>query len=137
VSTDRPDNSAVAPWNAGSVLILGLGSGIVVGFIEGLGLLLFQRINWARWGPMMHVSWEIVWISPFVDAILFLSLALFCIVVSGLTPRIPAMRVLVFLLTFLSMYDWLTLTSRLLLRACLLLALGVAVAVCFVTGAGS
>jgi len=128
VSTDRLDNSAVAPWNAGSVLILGLGSGIVVGFIEGLGLLLFQRINWARWGPMMHVSWEIVWISPFLDAILFLSLALICIVVSGLTPRIPAMRVLVFLLTFLSMYDWLTLTSRLLLRACLLLALGVAVA---------
>ena len=76
----------------------------------------------------MHVSWEIVWISPFVDAILFLSLALICIVVSGLTPRIPAMRLLVFLLTFLSMYDWLTLTSRLLLRACLLLALGVAVA---------
>jgi arylsulfatase A-like enzyme len=128
VSTDRLDNSAVAPWNAGSLLILGLGSGIVVGFIEGLGLLLFQRINWARWGPMMHVSWEIVWISPIVDAILFLSLALICIVVSRLTPRILAMRVLVFLLTFLSVYDWLTLTSRLLLRACLLLALGVAVA---------
>jgi arylsulfatase A-like enzyme len=128
VSTDRLDNSAVAPWNAGSLLILGLGSGIAAGFIEGLGLLLFQRINWARWGPMMHVSWEIVWISPIVDAILFLALALICIVVSRLTPRIPAMRVLVFLLTFLSVYDWLTLTSRLLLRACLLLALGVAVA---------
>jgi arylsulfatase A-like enzyme len=128
VITTRLDNSAAAPWNAGSLLILGLGSGIVVGFIEGLGLLLFQRINWARWGPMMHVSWEIVWISPIVDAILFLSLTLICIAVSRLTPRIPAMRVLVFLLTFFSVYDWLTLTSRLLLRACLLLALGVAVA---------
>ena len=30
------------------------------GFVEGLGLLLFQRINWARWGPMMHVSSEIL-----------------------------------------------------------------------------
>jgi arylsulfatase A-like enzyme len=109
-------------------LILGLGSGIVAGLVEGVGLLFFQRINWARWGPMMHVSWEIVWISPIVDAILFVSLALICIVVSRLAPRLPAVRVLVFVLTFFSIYDWLTLTSRLYLRACLLLALGVAVA---------
>ena len=120
--------SRAAPWNAGSLLILGLGSGIAVGFLEGVGLMLFQRINWERWGPMMHVSWEIFWISPIVDAILFLSLSLICSVVSRLAPRLPVMRTLVFLLTFLSVYDWLTLTSRLYLRACLLLALGVAVA---------
>src|SRR5712692_7259064 len=123
---DRPSHAT--PWNAGSLLILGLGSGIVAGFVESVGLEFFQRINWARWGPMMHVSWEIVWISPIVDAILFLFLAVICGVVSRLAPRLPAMRVLVFLLTFLSIYDWLTLTSRLYLRACLLLALGVAVA---------
>jgi arylsulfatase A-like enzyme len=120
--------SRAAPWNAGSLLILGLGSGIAVGFLEGVGLMLFQRINWERWGPMMHVSWEIFWISPITDAILFLSLSLICCVVSRLAPRLPVMRTLVFLLTFLSVYDWLTLTSRLYLRACLLLALGVAVA---------
>ena len=128
MSTERGDNSSVAAWNAGSLLILALGSGIFAGFIEAAGLMLFQRINWARWGPMMHVSWEIVWISPIVDTILFLSLAVLCVVVSRLAPRFPAVRVLVFLLTFLCVYDWLTLTSRLYLRACLLLALGVAVA---------
>jgi arylsulfatase A-like enzyme len=117
-----------APWNAGSLLILGLGSGIFAGLVEGVGLLVFQRINWQRWGPMMHVSPEIIWISPIVDLILFLSLALICVVVSRLAPRLPGVRVLVFLLTFLCVYDWLTLTSRLYLRACLLLALGVAVA---------
>jgi arylsulfatase A-like enzyme len=115
-------------WNAASLLAVGLGSGIIAGLVEGVGLLLFQRINWARWGPMMHVSWEIVWISPLVDAILFLSLALICSFVSRLAPRLPAVRVLVFLLTFLTVYDWLTLTSRLYLPACFLLALGVAVA---------
>ncbi len=123
---DKP--SLVKPWNAGSLLILGLGSGIFVGLVEGVGLMIFQRINWERWGPMMHVSWEIIWISPIVDAIIFLSLALVCAAVSRFAPRLPAMRVLIFLLTFLSVYDWLTLTSRLYLRACLLLALGVAVA---------
>ena len=85
------DKSSLAkPWNAGSLLILGLGSGILAGFVEGAGLMIFQRINWARWGPMMHVSWEIVWISPIVDAILFLSLALICSLVSRLAPRLPA-----------------------------------------------
>ena len=76
----------------------------------------------------MHVSSEIIWISPIVDTILFLTLALLCYAVARLAPRLPAMRVFVFLLTFLSVYDWLTLTSRLYHRACLLLALGVAVA---------
>jgi arylsulfatase A-like enzyme len=123
---DRPSHAK--PLNAGSFLMLGLGAGIFTGFVEGVGLMLFQRINWERWGPMMHVSWEIVWISPIVDAILFLSLVLIWGVVSRLAPRLPTMRVLVFLLTFLTAYDWLTLTSRLYLRACLLLALGVAVA---------
>ncbi len=123
------DKSSVrSPGNAGSLLILGLGSGIVAGFVEGVGLLLFQRINWARWGPMMHVSWEIIWISPIVDTILFVSLALICAVLARLAPRLPVVRVLVFLLTFLSVYDWLTLTSRLYHGACLVLALGVAVA---------
>lgn len=121
------DNSSVkAPRNAGSLLMLGLGSGIFAGFVEGAGLLLFQRINWARWGPMMHVSWEIVWISPIVDAIFFSALALICIVVARIAPRLPVVRVLVFLLTFLGVYDWLTLTSRLLHSASLLLALGTA-----------
>jgi arylsulfatase A-like enzyme len=108
--------------------MLGLGAGIVTGFVEGAGLMIFQRINWARWGPMMHVSWEIIWISPVLDAILFLLLALVCVVVYRVAPRLPVTRALVFLMTFLSVYDWITLTSRLYQRACLLLALGVAVA---------
>lgn len=108
---------------------MGLGAGIFAGLVEGTGLLLFQRINWARWGPMIHVSGEIVWISPIVVAIFFVSLALACSAVARLAPRLPALRALVFLLAFFSVYDWLTLTGRLYHRACLLLALGVAVAV--------
>ncbi len=121
-------SSVTRPCNAGSLLILGLGSGIFAGLVEGAGLLFFQRVNWARWGPMIHVSGEILWISPIVDVILFLSLALICCAVARFSSRFPAGRVLVFLLAFFSVYDWLTLTGRLYHRACLLLALGVAVA---------
>ncbi len=129
MSTDHIDKPPLATdWTAASFLVVALGSGIGAGFIEGAGLLLFQRINWARWGPMMHVSPEIIWTSPIVDSIIFLIVALICYIAARVVPRLPAMRALVFLLTFLTMYDWLTLTSRLYHRACLLLALGVAVA---------
>jgi arylsulfatase A-like enzyme len=121
-------SSGTKPWNASSLLIVGLGSGILAGLVEGAGLLFFQRLNWARWGPMIHVSREILWISPVVDVILFLSLALICSAVARFSSRLPAVRVLAFLLTFFSVYDWLTLTGRLYHRACFLLALGVAAA---------
>ena len=119
----------LAPPSSTGLLLTGLGWGIATGLIEAAGLLLFQRINWARWGPMMHVSKEIFWISPIVDGcFLFTCWRLICLVVVRLAPRFPAVRALAFLLAFLSVYDWLTLTNRLSHRACLLLSLGSAVA---------
>ena len=101
--------------------------GIFTGFIEGCGLLLFQRINWAQWGRIMHVSREILWISPLLDVSLFLLVAL-CVWILGLLfTAIPRVRLLLFALVFLSVYDWLVLTGRLYRAACLLLALGIAV----------
>jgi arylsulfatase A-like enzyme len=108
--------------------MVGLGWGIATGLVEAAGLLLFQRINWARWGPMIHVSKEIFWISPLVDAIFFFTVALICSLIACFTTRLPMVRVIVFALTFLSAYDWLVLTGRLYYRACLLLALGIAAA---------
>jgi arylsulfatase A-like enzyme len=117
------------PSNTGWLLLLaGLGWGIATGFVEAAGLLVFQGLNWARWGPMMHVSKEIFWISPLVDAIFFFTLALICAVIYRFVPRFSEVRVSAFLLAFLSVYDWLTLTNRLFHRACLLLAFGAAVA---------
>jgi arylsulfatase A-like enzyme len=118
-----------APSSIGSFLIIGLWFGIVTGLIEAAGLLLFQRINWARWGAIMHVSREILWVSPIVDLILFLALAIAVFVVSRFFKRIPAFRVLIFLLVFLSAYNFLTVPDRLYHIASLLLGLGIAVSV--------
>jgi arylsulfatase A-like enzyme len=125
--TNKP-SLALPPSPGWLLLLVGVGWGIATGFVEAAGLLVFQRLNWARWGPMMHVSKEIFWISPVVEAIFFFSLAMICGIVVRFVPRLPAVRVVVFLLTFLSVYDWLTLTNRLYHRACLLLALGAGVA---------
>jgi arylsulfatase A-like enzyme len=114
--------------SAVSLLSLGIWYGIFTGLTEGLGLLIFQRINWRQWGRIIHVSKEIVWISPVVDVLFFVMVAVLVWLVSRLWPRLPVVRVLAFVLTFLAVYDWLTLTNRLYHRACWLLALGVAVA---------
>jgi arylsulfatase A-like enzyme len=121
-------DSSHASASAISLLSIAAWFGIVTGLIEGAGLLLFQRINWAQWGRLIHVSREILWISPLTDLFFFLILATAVWSFSRLSTRIPAVLVLCFLLSFLAVYDWLALTNRLYRRAALLLALGVAVA---------
>jgi arylsulfatase A-like enzyme len=111
-----------------SLLSISIWFGIVAGFGEGLGLLLFQRINWRQWGRIMHVSKEILWISPLVDLCFFLLVGLAVAVVTRIFRRIPAARILASLLIFLTAYDWLMLTGHFYRRAALLFALGVAVA---------
>src|SRR5258708_11472818 len=99
---------------------------LVAGFVEGAGLLAFQRIDWAQWARVLHVSKEILWISPAVDLIFFLLIALLVALLSRAVPRLGGLRTGVFLFTFLTAYDWLLVTGRLYRHACLLLALGTA-----------
>jgi len=128
--THRVPNLELAGTSAplGSLFSIALWFGIIAGFGEGLGLLLFQRINWRQWARVMHVSKEILWISPVVDLGFFLLIALVVALASRISGRVPAIRVLVFLLVFLTAYDWLMLTGHFYRRAALLFALGVAVA---------
>jgi arylsulfatase A-like enzyme len=112
----------------GSLFSIAMWFGIVAGFGEGFGLLLFQRINWRQWARVMHVSKEILWISPVVDLGFFLLIGLAVALLARIFRRMPAIRVLVFLLAFLTAYDWLMLTGHFYRRAALLFALGVAVA---------
>jgi arylsulfatase A-like enzyme len=121
-----PVEARATSATASLLVLIAIWFGIFTGVLEGFGLLLFQRINWKQWGRIMHVSKEILWVSPLVDLILFLLLALAVWLVSRFFKRLPAIRLLVFLLAFLAVYDWLSLTGRLYPRACLLLSLGVA-----------
>src|SRR2546430_10991956 len=90
----------------GTLVLIAAWFGIFAGLAEGVGLLLFQRINWVQWGRLMHVSKEILWISALVDLIFFLIVTLLVWLISRFSQRIPAIRVLVFLLAFLTIYDW-------------------------------
>jgi arylsulfatase A-like enzyme len=123
----RGSADLAAGYSTWSLLLIAAWFGVVTGIIEGAGLLVFQRINWARWGPMTHVSAEILWVSPVVDLILFSCLALATRFISQWWRRMNSLQVLFFLLTFLSLFDWLTLTDRFRPLACVLLPLGIAV----------
>ena len=98
--------------------------GVLAGLVEGAGLLLFQRINWPRWGATIHVSEPILWISILVDVLLFLALGVVAWGAGRVFPRAAALRGFVTVLVFLSIYDWLTVTGRLKVLSCVLLAIG-------------
>src|SRR5438105_13112272 len=87
--------------------------GLITGILEGACLLFFQRINWVQWARMIHVSWPILWISPLVAAICFTLIALAFWPVTFLIPKITPVRLLPFILLFLSIYDLLIRTARL------------------------
>jgi arylsulfatase A-like enzyme len=120
--------SAERSATLGSLLSISAWFGIIAGFGEGFGLLLFQRINWRQWARVMHVSKEILWISPLVDLCFFLLIGITVVIVSRFARSMPAARVLVFLLICLTAYDWLMLTGHFYRRAALLFGLGVAAA---------
>lgn len=123
----RQEARGTAPRSS-VILLVGAWFALLAGLVEGAGLLVFQRINWAQWARVLHVSQEILWISSVVDLIVFFLIAVVVVLVSRALPRVPGLRVLVFILAFLTAYDWLLVTGRLHKRACLLLALGIAVA---------
>ena len=127
-TTEVPSPNAGSPPGLGSFLLLAIWFAIIAGLVEGLGLLLFQRINWARWGPTLHVSEPIIWISPIVDLILFCVLTVALWAAGRLAPKLRLLQAAIALLTALTLYDWLTVTARLSHLSCLLLAAGVGVA---------
>ena len=122
------ESSRTPPIPASKLFLTAVWFALAAGFVEGATLLIFQRVNWAEWARVLHVSKEILWISPVVDLCFFLLIAFGVVVLSRIFQRLPAFRLLVFLLVFLTTYDWFLVTGRLYRRACLLLALGIAVA---------
>jgi len=122
----RAEVARTSVWTA---LLIGSWFGLVAGLVEGIGLLAFQKLNWASWGPMLHVSSPILWISPLVDVALFSALAIFTIFVSRVIPKLNAVKAIVFILAFATVYDWLSLTGRLYHSSSFLLALGVAIGI--------
>jgi len=103
--------------------------GLVSGLVEGIGLLLFQKIHWQQWGVSIHVALPILWISPLFDLVLFGSLAAVLALASPLFPKLPVLRIAIFLFVSLTLFDWFVIPKRLHDFACFVLALGLGVVI--------
>ena len=54
------------------VLPIAAALGLLAGLVEGAGLLLMRQTGWLYWRLANRAFWtETLWISPFVDLILF------------------------------------------------------------------
>jgi len=126
--TEQAFPRASSPTRIRSLLVLAAWFGIIAGLVEGVGLLLFQRINWERWGPTLHVSEQIVWISAVANLLLFSLSVLLLSALPRLFPKTSIIRSAARLLVALTIFDWLMVTARLSALSCFLLAVGVAVA---------
>ena len=112
----------------GTFVLLGTWFGLFTGLIEAIGLLAFQRINWLNAARMIHESAEILWVSPLLDLFIFITAGLICAILSRFISKPPWLRIAVFAMAGLAIYDWLSLTERLYNIACILMAVGGAVA---------
>jgi arylsulfatase A-like enzyme len=109
------------------VLVLAVWFGLLTGLLEGVGLLAAQRLGWLEWETLQRgVGPEIVWIACLVDLVLFGSIGFMLLVVSRVFPRLPIMRISVFVFAFMAIADLVALTGRILIYAVVTLATGVA-----------
>lgn len=109
-----------------SLLVLVVWFALVMGTIEGFLLLLFQRINWANWGRLVHVLPSIIWVSPIVDGLILGAIALVLIMIERARAKFSVTRTAFFLFTMFTVYAWVAASERLRYWGCLALAVGIA-----------
>jgi len=107
-----PNVNETQPESAPSLLLMATWFALVTGIIEGLGLLLFQRLNWENWGKMVHVTVPVIWIAPLVDLGVSLLVALVLLGVCRLF-RLPMARTAVLVYASGMVYIWAALPERL------------------------
>jgi arylsulfatase A-like enzyme len=120
-------NIAPPQCSFANFMLMAISFGVIAGCVEGAELLAFQHLNWTGWARELHIAKQMLWISPAVDLIFFLLIALVLFAALSQAKRVPAATVLIAVLAFLTFYDWLRATGRLYRSSCILLALGLAV----------
>lgn len=124
--TSQPTAKSPVP----RILLLAVWFGLVAGMVEGTTLWIFRQQGWLQ-GKLVFlgISVEVVWISTIFDLLLFGVLGMALSLAARLLPRPLVLRLGVFLLAFLTFFDWLVipLHGRISILAVGALATGLAV----------
>ncbi|HEV8525065.1 MAG TPA: hypothetical protein VGQ71_11235, partial [Terriglobales bacterium] len=121
----RKNNAQVA--RVSEILVAAGWFGAFTGLVEGASLLALDRAGWLTW-PMAQIgaSAELLYISPIVNTLLLVAVALAAVAISRAFGRASVLQTAVLLFTFWMLVDWLVLLGRLRHRSLLLLAAGLA-----------
>jgi len=123
-----PEQRPAQSVTSARLLLLAACFGLITGLIEGFGLQAFHGFQWFVLNSRIPegVSIEILWISPLVNLVFFLFVGLLLAILGRFAPRLPILRVALFLFSFMAVLDWLGLTGRIGILAELVLATGLA-----------
>ncbi len=95
----------VSPYDR--IFLIASWFGIVTGLVEGLGVLVFQSMDWLRGQfTFLGSSLEVVWISPVLDWLLFMVVGLMLGLAVRLFPRLPVTRIAFFVFALLGLFSW-------------------------------
>ncbi len=110
-----------------AILILAAAWGLLVGFVEGVALLVLEKLGWLNFTmALFGATVEILWVSPVFSFLLFGLLGAVLALLARWRPQWPVIQGAVFLLAFLGFYDWVALSGRIRATGCIMLALGLA-----------
>jgi len=99
-----------------------------IGLLTGLGEVCILFVKQTLLRQWIHLGREFVWMTPLADLILFTTIGFFLFIVARRWPRLVTLRVVAFVLTFLSFFSLLFMFHPQLYKyAAMLLATGLAI----------
>ena len=89
------------------ILYYSIWFGLITGLIEGILLFTFQRYELLR-GQITYLgsSWEVMWVAPIFDLLLFLVVGVALALVAQFLPQVWAKRLSLFAFLFLMIFAW-------------------------------
>jgi arylsulfatase A-like enzyme len=81
--------------------------GLLAGLVEGVLLFIFQRFELLR-GQITYLgsSWEVLWVAPLFDLLLFLIAGAALALVGGFLPQVWGRRLSLFAFSFMMVFPW-------------------------------
>ena len=91
-------------------VLVALTFGLACGIVEGIGLYVAQEQGWSRWPILLSSGREILWVSPLVDAALFVVLGIAIVALARLC-RLAALPLVAAACCGVLAYDWTRITA--------------------------